>query len=123
MLRNITIIGTAICLSMASGLARADHDRQLRYVVGGAILGAALGELAYASSHRGHVVLDYGYTGYTGYGYSSGYEYGHRYAYGPRIAYLPPRVFAHGGRYRDWGHDSRHGRPHRSGHRDGRYRR
>lgn len=114
MLRNIMITGTAICLAMASGLARADHDRQLSYVVGGAILGAALGELAYASGHGGNVAVDYRY------GY--GYDYSHRYNYRPGIAYAPPR-FPASGHYRYWGPDYRHGHTHRAGHRNRHYRR
>jgi hypothetical protein len=99
MLRNIMITGTAVCLSMGSGLARADHDDELRYVVGGAIIGAALGELAYSTGYRGHVVVDYGYRpyrvypprfrgqlrgfrpGYRGHGLKRGHGFRHRHHY------------------------------------------
>jgi len=103
MLRNIMITGTAICLSMGSGLARADHDDGLRYVVGGAIIGAALGELAYSTGHHSHIVVDYGYSPYR---------------YYPRRDYGYVRGFAPG--YR--GHGFRHGRGHRHGHWKGRHR-
>jgi len=102
MLRNIMITGTAICLSMGSGLARADHDDALRYVVGGAIIGAALGELAYSTGPRGYVVVDYGYSPYRYYPRDYGYV----------------RGFAPG--YR--GHGFRHGRGHGHGHWKGRHR-
>jgi hypothetical protein len=115
MLRNIMITGTAICLSMGSSLARADHDTELRYVVGAAILGAAIGELAYATDHRGHVVVDYGY------GPGSGYV--GRYGYRPGVAYPSPRFFARGGYSRHWGRYSRHAHSYRSERRDRRHRR
>ena len=108
MLRNIMITGTAICLSMGSSLARADHDRQLRYVVGGALLGAALGELVYVTNHRGYLDVNYGY------GYGPSYGYGHGYAYRPGIVYAPPRSFAPRSYYRSWDHDFRRGH-HRPG--------
>lgn len=76
MLRNIMITGTALCLSMGSSLAKADHDRELRYVVGGAILGAALGELVYSSDVaplRTYVSVGYGYR--------------------PGVVYAPPRLY------------------------------
>ena len=116
MLRTIMMTGTAICLSMGSGLARADHDDGLRYVIGGAIIGAALGELAYSTGHRGHVVVDYGFDpyGYSPYGYSP-------YAYAPYRLYPPrfrghmrgfgPGYRGHGFRHRHgFGHDRRHHR-------------
>ena len=113
MLRTIMMTGTAICLSMGSGLARADHDDGLRYVLGGALIGAAVGELAYSTGHRGHVVVDYGYSPYR---------------YYPRHFRGPIRGFAPGYRgYGDWNrrgfrqgfrHGHRHG--HRHSHR-GRY--
>ena len=83
MLRTIMMTGTAICLSMGSGLARADHDDGLRYVLGGALLGAAIGELAYSTGHRGHVVVDYGYSPYRMYprrfrGHARGFRHGYR---------------------------------------------
>ena len=113
MLRNIMITGTAICLSMGSGLARADHDDALRYVVGGAILGAALGELAHASDHRGFVTVDYGY------------RFGYAYPYRPYLAYPTPRLFRPGAPLGRW--DRRHGHGHRAvrdrRHRHDRYRR
>ncbi len=115
MLRNILITGTAICLSIGSGLARADHDRELRYVVGGAILGAALGELAYASDRRGYVTVDYGH--------GDGYGYGPRYGYRPGIVYPPPRFFARYGQHRSWGRDFRRGHPHWPGRHDRRHHR
>jgi hypothetical protein len=83
MLRTIMITGTAIGLSMGSGLARADHDDGLRYVLGGALIGAAIGELAYSTGHRGHVVVDYGYSPYRMHprrfrGYARGFRHGYR---------------------------------------------
>jgi len=79
---------------MGSGLARADHDSELRYVVGGAILGAAIGELAYARDFPGYVTVGYGY-GYRPYG-----------------VYLPAPYYRYDGPYRHWdrGHDRRHWR-------------
>jgi len=118
MLRNIMITGTAICLSMGSSLARADHDRELRYVVGGALLGAALGELAYSTDRRGHIAVGYGY----GYGYGPSYGYVPRYGYRPGFAYPAPRYFARGGHNRHWGNDRRHGHRHGSRNRGGRNR-
>jgi hypothetical protein len=97
MLRHIMITGTALCLATASSLAHADHDRELRYVVGGAILGAALGELAYASGPRGGLVVDYGA------------PYGYRYGYRPGIVYAPPRYFARPVYPRHWRHDRHFG--------------
>lgn len=107
MLRTIMITGTAICLSMGSGLARADHDDGLRYVLGGALIGAAIGELAYSTGHRGHVVVDYGYNPYR--------MYPHRFR-------GPIRGFAPGYRYRGYGDWPRRGFRHgyRHGHRHGR---
>ena len=110
MLRTIMMTGTAICLSMGSGLARADHDDELRYVVGGAIIGAALGELVYSTGHRSHVVVDYGYSPYRYYPRDYGYIYRRDYGYA--------RGFAPG--YR--GHGFRQGRGHRHGHWNGRHR-
>lgn len=106
MLRNIMITGTAICLSMGSSLAQADHDRELRYVVGGAILGAALGELAYSTGH------------YPPHGYV-GYDYGYRHG----VAYPPPRFYGRGRDFRRWGgrHHFRDHHRHRRGHRHGPY--
>lgn len=108
MLRNIMMTGTALCLSMGSGLARADHDDELRHVVGGAIIGAALGELAYATGHRSRVYVDYGY--------------GRGYGYRPRRAYPPPRFYAPR-EHRRWrgGHGFRHRHGHGRGHRHNRY--
>jgi hypothetical protein len=104
MLRTIMITGTAICLSLGSSLARADHV-ELRYVVGGAILGAALGELAYAADVRpahGHRI------------YGGGYEYRRG------LAYPPPRSYRRGRAFRDhWNPRSRFRHHHRRGHRHG----
>ncbi|NNC63779.1 MAG: hypothetical protein HKN84_03255 [Gammaproteobacteria bacterium] len=103
MLRTIMITGTAICLSLGSSLALADHDRGLRYVVGGAILGAALGELAYAADLRpvhGYRIYDHGYR--------RGW------------AYPPPRSYRRGRAYRDrWYPRNRFRNHHRRGHRHG----
>ena len=102
MLRTIMITGTAICLSLGSSLALADHDRTLRYAVGGAILGAALSELTYASDYypaHGYTVVDYGYR--------RGY------------AYAPPRLYRHGrvrSFHRHWRSHDRFRHPHRRGH-------
>ena len=108
MLRNIMITGTAICLSMGSGLARADHDDELRYVIGGAILGAALGELAYSSGHRSHVVVDYGYSPYRYYprrfrGHVRGFGPGYR---GPGFGYRHGyrQGYRHGNRHKRYRH-------------------
>lgn len=99
MLRNIMMTGTAICLSMGSSLAQADHGDALRYVVGGAIIGAAIGELAYSSGHHGHVVVDYGYRPYPYYAYPGRY-------------YAGPRMYR---RWQRW-HGPRFDRGHRRGH-------
>ncbi len=103
MLRTTMITGTAICLSLGSSLALADHDRGLRYVVGGAILGAALGELAYAADIR--PVHGYRF-------YDRGYRRGR--------AYLPPRAYRRGRAFRDhWYPRQRFRGHHRRGHRHG----
>ena len=103
MLRTIMITSTAICLSLGSSLALADHDRELRYVVGGAILGAALGELAYAvDAHPAH-------------GYR---HYDRGYRRGP--AYPPPRFYGRGRAYRDhWNPRARFRSRNWRGHRHG----
>lgn len=105
MLRNIMITGTALCLSMGSSLAKADYDRELRYVVGAAILGAALGELAYVSDYgppHGHVTVGY--------------------AYRPGIVYAPPRFPRRGYDARYWSYHRHVGHRHGPGHRRGRHR-
>lgn len=58
MLRNLLITGTVAALSIAATPARADHDREIGYLLGGALIGAAIGELAYRShsSHGHHYV-------------------------------------------------------------------
>ena len=110
MLRTIMITGTAICLSLGSSLALADHDRGLRYVVGGAILGAALGELAYAADvypAHGYRFYDRGYRFY-----DRGYRRGR--------AYPPPRYLGRGRAFRDPGYPRyRFRNHHRRGHRHG----
>lgn len=90
MLRTIMITSTAVTLSLASGLARADHDRELRYVVGGALLGAALGELVYVSDY--------------------GPRHGYRRGYG--VAYQPHRYYAPGRDYRRWDNRRHFGKRH-----------
>ncbi|NIW23358.1 MAG: hypothetical protein GWN29_01680 [Gammaproteobacteria bacterium] len=103
MLRTIMITSTAICLSLGSSLALADHDRGLRYVVGGAILGAALGELAYAAD----VYPAHGY-----WIYDRGYRRGR--------AFPPPRAFRRGRAFRDhWYPRPRFRHHHRRAHRHG----
>lgn len=106
MLRTIMMTGTAICLSLGSSLALADHDRELRYVVAGAILGAALGEFVYAAdAHPAH-----------------GYRiYDHGYRYG--VAYPPPRVYRRGRAFRHHWRAHHHYRDYgRRGHRHGSWR-
>jgi len=106
MLRTIMVASTAVMLSLASGLARADHDRELRYVVGGALLGAALGELAYVSD----------------YGPRHGYRrVEHGYSYG--AAYPPHRYYSRGRDFRRWDSGRHFGKRHRNrhGHRHGPY--
>jgi len=102
MLRTIMITGTAICLSLGSSLALADHA-ELRYVVGGAILGAALGELAYAAD----------------YGPAHAYRI-HDRGYRRGAAYPPPRFYRRGRAFRDhWNSPRRYQNHHRRGHRHG----
>lgn len=84
MLRNFVITGTAIGLAMVGGVAKADHDDALRYVVGGAIIGAALGELAYAADYRAAP-----HSGYAHYAYRRG------------VAHPPPRFHRPGRGWRE----------------------
>jgi hypothetical protein len=68
MLRKVSlaVIVTALGLG-AAAQARADHDRELKYLVGGAIVGAAIGSLAYRSRHA-HPAPYYGPEVYVSYG-------------------------------------------------------
>lgn len=56
----LSMAAVALSLTLAAGTARADHDRDLGYLVGGALLGAALAELAHDHRHayRGHRYVD-----------------------------------------------------------------
>ena len=64
MLRILLITGLVAGLSVVATPARADHDREIGYLVGGALIGVAIGELAhrsysnhgdrYVSIHRYH---------------------------------------------------------------------
>jgi hypothetical protein len=47
MWRSLTIVAVVAALGLGVAQARADHPRELQYVLGGALLGAAIGELAY----------------------------------------------------------------------------
>jgi hypothetical protein len=49
MRRTISLTVAAGLLGLGSASAHADHDRHLRYVVGGALIGATVGGLVYAS--------------------------------------------------------------------------
>jgi hypothetical protein len=49
MKKMISLTVVAGLLAFGSASAKADHDRHLRYVVGGAVVGAAVGGLIYAS--------------------------------------------------------------------------
>ena len=54
MLRKYSVIAAAIGVSLVSTGAMADHrhDKELSYVVGGALVGAAIGGLIYADRYR-----------------------------------------------------------------------
>jgi hypothetical protein len=54
MLRKSLLFSTIALFGLGSAAAHADHDRHLRYVVGGALIGAAFGELAYSSRRHSH---------------------------------------------------------------------
>lgn len=62
MLRKTLLVTAALTLTLGTGLARADHD-ELGYVIGGVLLGAAIGELAHRHSdhHVSQVHVGYGY--------------------------------------------------------------
>ena len=51
MLRTYWVTGMVIALAVVATPARADHDRELGYILGGAIVGAAIGGIVY-DSHR-----------------------------------------------------------------------
>jgi hypothetical protein len=107
MLRNIMITGTAIGLSMSGNAAKADHGDAVRYVVAGAVIGAALGELAYVADHRRAPPRLY-------------VDHGRRWggvAYASSRYYAPPRVYRHRSFDRRLAYD----RGYRHGHRHGRY--
>ena len=57
MLRTYLITGTALALSVAASPARADHDRALGFIIGGALLGAAIAHKVndHAVHSHGHV--------------------------------------------------------------------
>jgi len=95
MLRTVMVMGTVAALACTSVPARADHDRELRYVLGGALIGAAIGELAYSSQYH---------PGY-GYYYPGAWIPRHRHVrvpryYPPARHYYYPRGVHHGKRHR-----------------------
>jgi hypothetical protein len=51
MLRTMTMIMIVAALGFGAAQARADHNKELGYLIGGAIVGAAIGELAYQSRY------------------------------------------------------------------------
>ena len=72
MLRKFGVAAIVAALALgATAQARADHDRELKYLVGGALVGAAIGSLAYRSRHA-HPVPAYGPEVYIS--YESGYR-------------------------------------------------
>jgi len=93
MLRTLMLVGTLVALALAltTAPARADHDRELRYMLSGALIGAAIGGLAYSAQHhppRRHLYAGARHRYYRrhgGYSYlrpsrSHGFAYyGHRY--------------------------------------------
>ena len=89
MLRNLLITGTVAALSIVATPARADHDHEIGYLLGGALIGAAIGELAYRShsSHGHHYVSTrhyrYPVSPVRYYAPASGHNrYGHRHSKG-----------------------------------------
>ena len=50
MWRTLTMVAVVAALGLGTTQARADHDHELRYVLGGALIGAAIGELAYRNT-------------------------------------------------------------------------
>ncbi len=97
------IVAVATVAMLGATSAQADHRRnELAYVLGGAIIGAAVGELIYDSRRGRH--YGHHHYGYSYYGYDS-----HRYDYYPR-AYRSSRHY-----YRPRGYARRHHyRSHRS---------
>ena len=57
MWRTLTIVAVVAVLGLGAAQARADHDRELRYVLGGALIGAAIGSLAYRSDRYAQPVV------------------------------------------------------------------
>ncbi len=53
--RKAMLLATLALFGLGSASAHADNNRHLRYVVGGAILGAVAGELAYSSRRDSRV--------------------------------------------------------------------
>lgn len=107
------IFAVAMVAVLGTTSAQADHRRnELAYVLGGAIVGAAVGELIYDSrrgryyGHR-HYGHRHGHRNY-GYGYYDSYRYDH-YPRGYRSSryYYRPRGYARGHRHH------RHHRSHR----------
>jgi len=63
MFRTFFLIATTITLVIGANVARADHDNELRYVLRGALIGAAVGGLISQGRHDHYVehryVVDY----------------------------------------------------------------
>ena len=101
MLRKILLYTIVLTLTLGAGLARADHDRELRYVLGGALLGVALGELAYRHhDHHMHYVHPYVY-----YDHAPRIHVRRSYAHHHRHGFRPARK--HHRRHHDGHHRSR----------------
>lgn len=97
MLRTYLVTGMVIALSVVATPARADHDHELRYIVGGALIGAAIGGIVH-DSHRHSRHHHY----YAGIGH---YHYAPVHYYAPAHRY----VHRHGGHYRGRHHGYRRG--------------
>jgi hypothetical protein len=99
-----TILGVTMLTALGATSAQADHrNRELGYVLGGAIIGAAVGELIY-DSRRGHR-NGHGYYRYNSHSY--GYDRYPRTYRSNYYRYRPNRY------YRSRHHDRGHRRGHR----------
>ena len=101
------ILGVTLLAALGATSAQADHRRsELGYVLGGAIIGAAVGELIYDSRRHRH-----GHYGYNDYYY--GYRYYPRYR-SDYYRYRPSRYYrGYRGHHR---HGYRHGNHRRHRH-------
>jgi len=97
MIRTYLVTGTVIALSVVASPARADHDHELGYILGGALIGAAIGGIVHHSHrHAGH---------------------SHRYVGAHHVHYAPVGYYAPAYRFRHVHGYGRHYRARHHGHR------